>query len=335
MWNLDMLRFIGLGICVEVSSLQSLILDIAVGIYPLLLMILTYIFIDLYDRNLRLLVYFWSPFRRLFALLGNGWDVRTSLIDAFATFFLLSNVKFLNASFDLLAPVKVYQLNATGDLAYSWRLNYDATIPYFGWTHLPYAITAITVCTLFVTLPLLLLILYPFRWFQSFLNLFPFRWYILHTFMDTFQGCYKNGTEPGTRDYRWFASVFFILRFLLFLVGAYTLGSTYFILAPFIVVLTTVFMVQFRPYKDDFEQNTGIYIIFCLILSLIHVCIYGAILGTINGSEATIIVFHSLTGCSILDFRIHNSYHSALDVQHIQEKEGKACWICCTTMILC
>ncbi len=282
-----------LCICLEVTSLQTLVLDLAIGVYPLLLMALTYIIINLYDRNFRLMVYFWKPFRGLFALIGKNWNIRTSLIDAFATFFLLSYVKFLNVSFDFLAPVKVFQFSSTGKLTHSWRLNYDATLSYFGETHLPYAVLALVTCTLLVILPLLLLILYPFRWFQKILNLFPFRWYVLHTFMDTFQGCYKDGTEPGTRDYRWFASVFFILRFLLFIVGIFTLGSSYMVFAPFVLVLTTLFLVQFQPHKENFRNHTSINSTFCLILTLIHASALGAIVESQIGNTTLILVFHA------------------------------------------
>ncbi len=274
-WNLDVLRFLDLGICQEITSLQTIVLDLAIGVYPILLMVLTYIFINLYDHNTRPLVYFWKPFKAAFGLLDRSFDIRTSLIDAFATFFLLSNVKFLSVSYDLLLPVQVYQINSTGHLTHSWRLYYDATVPYFGETHLPYALLGILVVALLVLLPLLLLILYPFRWFQRILNLLPFRWYILHTFMDAFQGCYKNGTEPGTHDYRWFASVFFILRFLLVLVGFLSSESSYPFFAPCVLVLTTVFLLQFQPFKDNLKSNININITFCIILSLNHVCTLG------------------------------------------------------------
>ena len=63
--------------------------------------------------------------------------------------------------------VVVYHLNNTGHWTYSTRLFYDSTLPYFRARHLPYAIVALTVTTLFVLLPVLLLVLYPFRCFQS------------------------------------------------------------------------------------------------------------------------------------------------------------------------
>ena len=111
-WNLDFFRAFDLGICLGTDILQTLSLDIAVGIYPLLLMVLSYVLIDLYDCNFKILVILWKPFLKVFSLFRRNWEIRTSVIDAYATFFLLSNVKFLSVSFDLLVPVKVYQLSS-------------------------------------------------------------------------------------------------------------------------------------------------------------------------------------------------------------------------------
>ena len=88
-------------------------------------------------------------------------------------------------------------------------LFYAGNIKYFGKEHLPYGILAIIVSTVFIILLVALLALYPFVFFQKFLNCIPVRWHILHTFMDSFQGVFKDGTEPGTRDCRWFTAVLF------------------------------------------------------------------------------------------------------------------------------
>ncbi len=101
---------------------------------------------------------------------------------------------------------------------------------YNGPSHRPYFILAIGVLFISVILPVMILMLYPFQWFQKILNLFPVRWYVLHTFVDSFQGFYKNGTEPGTRDCRWFVSVFFIIRLLFFIEAALTRFTLYFLL---------------------------------------------------------------------------------------------------------
>ena len=274
-WNLDFFRTFDIGICLGTDTLQTLSLDIAVGIYPLLLMVLSYVLIDMYDRNFRILVIIWKPFLRVFSLFHRNWEIRTSVIDAFATFFFLSNVKFLSVSFDLLAPVKVYQLSSSNDYSYTWRLYFDATIPYFGETHLPYAILAIVTLLVFVLTPVVLLLLYPFQWFQKLLNALPFRWYILHTFMDSFYGCYKNGTELGTRDCRWFVSLFYIVRILGLIIGLFTLNMIFFIFGSMCLVSFAILMMNIRPFKTDFSHYTDINVIFIILLASCYVTMAG------------------------------------------------------------
>ena len=278
-WNLDFFRSFDLHICLGTDTLQTLALDIVVGVYPLLLMVLTYLLIELHDRNFRPVVTMWRPLGKISGLFRKNWDIRTSLIDAFATFFFLSNIKFMSISFDLLVPVKIYHLNSTGNYTYTFNLFYDATMPYFGQRHLPYGILGLTVLV-FALSPVLLLVLYPFRCFQKFLNLFPVRWYILHTFMDSFHGCYKNGTEPGTRDCRWFASVYFIIRFIFMVLGAYTMTSSFFTICAIGLVLMCLLIVLIQPFKADMQNLTAINVVFVLFLALWYVlAIYIIIVG--------------------------------------------------------
>ena len=265
-WNLDFFRMFDLGICLETSTLFTFSLDLIVAVYPLLMMIVTYLMITLHDRNFRLVVVMWSPFRRIFSLFRDKWDIRSSVIDSFATFFLLSNVKFLSVASDLLFPVQVYQLPSSGNFTYSWRLYHNATIDYFGSTHLPYAILAIVVLVVFVLLPVLILMLYPFRWFQKILNVLPVHWYVLHTFMDSFQGCYKDGTESGTWDYRWFASVFFIVRCIFFLFTTLVPDNSYFPIGCIAFILLALLIYLTNPFKAKVSHYTDIYTMYMLFL---------------------------------------------------------------------
>ena len=162
-------------------------------------MAIIYLLVNLYDKNYRFIIAVWKPFRALFSLFKKNFDVRTSMIDSCATFFYLSSIKILSMIFDLLVPTQVYELHQDG-YNYTFRLYYSGDIEYFGKEHLPYAILAIIVSIVFVVLPLTVLVLYPFAFFQKFLDCIPVRWHILHTFMDAFQGVYKDGTEPDTRD---------------------------------------------------------------------------------------------------------------------------------------
>ena len=113
-WNLDFFRLVysPFSLGPSISTLQILALDYAVAAYPLFLIVATYIVVELHDNDFRIVVWLWKPFRYCFACYScrRQWDIRTSLVDAFATFFLLSYVKFLSVSFDLLIPVYLYIL---------------------------------------------------------------------------------------------------------------------------------------------------------------------------------------------------------------------------------
>ena len=110
-WNLDFFRSFDLGICLGTDTLQTLALDLAIGAYPPLLMLLTYVLIRLYDSNFKPIVVIWKPFQAVFGLFEGKVKTGTSLIDVFCTFFFLTNIKLLSASIDILVPVHVYQLN--------------------------------------------------------------------------------------------------------------------------------------------------------------------------------------------------------------------------------
>ena len=197
-WNLDFFRTIIPDICMNITTLQALALDYAIAIYPLFLIILSYVLIVLYDRDIGLLIYMWRPFHKVFGTFKRNWDIRTSIIDSFTTFFLLSYVKVLSVSSDLLIYIRIHSLDGKSSL----RLFYDPTLHYFGERHLPYAVLALVFLAIFIVLPTLILTLYPFQFFHKFLSLFPLRWHFLHAFVDSFQGCYKDSTEPGTVDCR-------------------------------------------------------------------------------------------------------------------------------------
>ena len=266
-WNLDFFRPFYSDICLGIDLLPTLVLDYVIAVYPLLLMATTYLLINLYDKNYRVFVILWKPFRILFSLFKRNWDIKSSLIDSFATFFLLSNVKFLSVSFDLLAPTRMYKLHK-GGFTQEWVLYYSGNIKYLGKEHLPYAISALIISLLFVILPILLLALYPFAFFQKCLNKFSIRWHILHTFMDSFNGCYKDGTEPGTRDCRWFVAIFLLMRLNMFLVYMFTHTTAYFSLSAIVFLLLVLLIVNIQPFKARVSHYSKVNATFMTFLAI-------------------------------------------------------------------
>ncbi len=101
----------------------------------------------------------------------------------------------------------------------------------------------------------------------------PVHWYVLSTFVDSLQGFYKNGTDPGTRDCRWFVSLFFIIRLLLLIEAALTLGTSFFVFSAMILTILIILMIVIQPYKEDRSHYSIINTIFIIILAIGSSCI--------------------------------------------------------------
>ena len=244
-WNLDFFRALDLGICLDVSSLTVLALDYAVAFYPLLLTAISYFLIELHARNFKIVVIVFKPFYHILTLFRRNWDSKTTVIDAYATFFVLSYVKVLWISADLLTPVRVHSIGNSSNSEVVWALFYDATVGYFDREHLSCAVLALT-CVMVVMVQTLFLCFYQCSCFQKIITCMKLRSHVLLAFTDSFQSCFKDGTEPGTRDYRWFAAVPLLARVVLLLACVIVPDiNLQIVIITGIVVLTAVL----QPYK--------------------------------------------------------------------------------------
>ena len=274
-WNLDFFRIMNHKTCLRSSILLVSVLDLLSGIYPLFLILLTCVGVCLYDSNYKSVRILVKPFSALFRKYRGNFEIKTSLIDAFSTFFLLSNTKLFNVSFDLLIPTKIYTLSSTGEVTTTYRLYLDGDIKYFRGAHIPYGMLAIAVIFVSVILPTLCLILYPLHITQKCITVLPQQWRIvLHIFADTFQGSFKDGTEPGNRDYRWFSVFYFAIRAFLLLVWSFSSTVTYFVLGSITLTLMSMAIVALQPYKENTKHNT-VMPSFLLYLSCIYLCFSG------------------------------------------------------------
>ena len=265
-WNLDFFRLLYSPFCLHphASILQILCLDYVIAAYPLALIIITYTLVTFHYKGCTLVVWFGRPFRWCFAHFRRQWNIRNSLLDAFSTFLLLSYVKFLSVSFDILLPT--FPLNDCGEYQHP-VMYYDGTIEFFGRQHLPYAILALTMLSVFTVIPILLLCLYPCPHFQLFLNKCHLNYQALRALMDIIQGYFKNGTE-GNMDCRYFASVYLMLRVAAYLTltftGTYTLLVSSVILILFFASISLIF-----PYKKNCYNKLDIVLFLIFLLYII------------------------------------------------------------------
>ena len=292
MWNLDPLRSLIPDICLNVSTLQSFALDICLALYPMALMLVSYMLIELYDHNVRCIVFVWKPFRLILRRLRDKWDIRTSVIDSFATFFLLSYIKILNVSTDLMLFTSVYELNSNKS---HYRLFYDSSIKFLHTDHIPYAALSIFLLIVFSIIPTIILILYPFQCFQKCLSYFNIQWHFLHAFVDSFQGCYKDGTEPGSRDLRWFSSYSLLLRMCLLAIYFLTQRAMLIIYVVLLIMVITILLVNFEPYKPSVSHYTTIDVSFLILLSLFFTTLTGNNITISAGQRHLLQVFNGLS----------------------------------------
>ena len=115
-WSLDFFRYAIPPFCVsrEVSDLHVVLLQYVSVFYPLLLVVITYIGIELHARNFYPVVILWKPCHRVFALLRRSIDPRSSIIAAFATFISLALSKVIWIS-TLVIYSSLYSENETSN----------------------------------------------------------------------------------------------------------------------------------------------------------------------------------------------------------------------------
>ena len=261
-WNLDFFRMIYSPFCLHpnISTLQIMFLDYFVAVYPLSLVFLTYWLVKLHDKFQAVQI-LWKPVAWLCTRFHHHWNASNSLIEAFGTFFLLSYVKIINTSFEILMPVQLYNVSGQVVGLYSY---YNGSLKYFGRDHLPYAVLAILMFVIFNLMPLLLLCLYPCRCFQSCLNCCRLNSQVLRTFMDAFQGCYKF--EPY--DCRYWAAFYLFLRIAVLAIFAFTQNGYFTMVTGIIFIPVIALVVVIRPYR----QNVFNAIDTVFLLGFVQVC---------------------------------------------------------------
>ena len=220
-WNLDFFNHLVPPFCISSSltDLHVLLLELISAFYPLSLVILTLVCIELHARNFRPLVILWKPVHRYFANCRRKLDPKSSVIAAFATFVSLSFSKILATVLLAIFPGTYFFISRSGEQVrglYDPSIQGNTTAEY--WKQLvttPYFIPLLIVFII-VQLPALLLLLYPIKAFRRLLTCCgSSRYHTVYVFIDTFQGHYKDGTN-GSRDYRAASSISFLLKILIF-----------------------------------------------------------------------------------------------------------------------
>ena len=253
-WNLDFFRHILPPFCVspELKNMHIVVIDYISALYPLCLICITWIIIQLHFRDFKPVVWLWSKCSCT-CVRDRNHNHSNSLIDVFTTFFLLSFSKLVTTSSKILSPrnAKVYMNNSLSNVH---QLAEDPRIEYFGKEHLLYALISISIIQLIILPPLLLLILYPIKVFR--LLFFKCRFSTrtiasLNIFVEKYYSCYRDGTDGG-KDMRSLASMYFIIRVIAIAIFQSTSLSTSLVLVAVLYGSYGIVVALVRPYKKNY-----------------------------------------------------------------------------------
>ena len=179
------------------SSLNVLALDYLIALYPMTVTVVVFVILELHNHGFKPVMVICRPFQRVFARFRKDRNLRTSLIDAFVTFFVLSTTKLLFVSLNFLVYSNLYTPH--GEIV-GTRLYEDASIEYFGPHHTLFGLLALMVIFLLIFLPVCLLVFYEFRCCQRCLIKTRLKSHVIMDLMHSNQ-YYKDGSD-GSVDCR-------------------------------------------------------------------------------------------------------------------------------------
>ena len=290
-FNLDFFRLFWPPLCMNIKMKFIHIVSFGYisALYPIFLISVTWISIELHGRNFQPLVWLWRPFHRCFVSLRRSWDTRSDIIDAFITFFLLSYSKCMYQTLLLLIPQGVYNYTKTGKLInIHKKVTIDQTVTYGSKDHLVFLIPALVIFVVYNIFPPLMLTLHPHKAFKFCLSKCRLNTFALSIFVDKLQGCYRDGLGEG-QDMRSLSSLYFYLRMAIYLsayiirkilsshrsfAGVWISAGTAFFIVALIIALIKPYKATHMNYLDTFLLSNlalMLYLIAARVPYMIHV----------------------------------------------------------------
>ena len=262
-WNLDFINFLGestlskgyYSICISRSTtpLGAISFWYLIAFYPVLLLIVFYVCIVLYEKGYRCVVLFIRPVHRVLAQFWRMFKIQPSLTHSVASVYTLCFTLLTAVSIKILFPIQHKGKN---------YFFYDGTQRYFEDLHGLACTFALIVLLIQISVTIYLS-LYPFQFFQKFFSKLKFKKDFLVAVTDVFTGPYKDGTD-NSWDYRHFAGIHFALR--LFILPFNYLPALWvaFILQICVYSIIILTLVIFRPYKRNIHTFNEVFLVVSL-----------------------------------------------------------------------
>ena len=292
-FNLDftpfLFNYIPLCISDHMSPLGAISFWYVIGFYPLLLLLLLYIWMTLYHKGFKCVVFITRPFHHCMARFWSMTGIESSFTHSIASIYIFCFTQLTATSFKILS----FNILDNNDAVFF----FDEKQGYFqGWHGLA-GFIAIIVLLFLIILPTLCILFYRFKWFQKLLDCLHLRKPLLITLADVFTGPYKNGTE-NTFDYRFMSGLYLLARIIILSQFIFGYKQYYLIAVPIALIicsfLLAAILLIFRPFNKNLHNFTEfviavfftilcsaiipIYVIFIDITMAFNILIFGIII---------------------------------------------------------
>ena len=212
-WSMNPLKSVIPPFCIneKLTGIHVQLLSLARITYPVVLVIITCILIELHARNYKIIHILWRPFSFILNKINITTVTSDAVVHAFASFILLSNINVLFTWGYVAYGINVGRNDGT---IYKKVLYFDPTVEYFTHKHIEYILIATVPCIFLSLIPSFLLLIYPTRIYRYLSRCLSARKRLAITaFAEALNSCFKDGLN-GTRDYRAFAGIIIMLPIL-------------------------------------------------------------------------------------------------------------------------
>ena len=251
----------------RLSELQVQLLRFLPATFPILLVIVIFVLMELHARNCRVIHTLWKPFSIILDKAAITGVTNNSVIHAFASFIFLAGSYVFTTFTNLFQDVNIYREDGN---RYKHSLLLDPTMELFGYHHIQFIMVSIVPLFIFTLLPSLLYVIYPTRIYEYFSRSISARKRLAITaFTEAVQSCFKDGLN-GTRDYRALPGL--IPVFVLICLVSNEMLTTGFgwstaVGTAFNAMLTGCVLLYLQPFKQAIGNiSTGLH---CMLLSIL------------------------------------------------------------------
>ena len=280
----------------KLTGIDILLFSSLTSSYPIMLVITTWLLMELHSKNYQLIHKLWRPFRFILKKFHNQEISGKAVISAFASFIFLSSTTTMYVVYIMTESVTILS-NTDHEFVYKVGLYFDPETGYKSQKHIIYLMLASIQCIVIVLFPSVLLVVYPTRVYKVLSQrLSPRKQLAITAFAEALNYNFKDGLN-GTRDYRSLAGI--VLSFLpLFCISSNLIDiATYkgynFNISVFMsAALVSLLLGFLRPFKSSSGNFLGpfyfaLFGIFALVQYLWKISLY-------TDTEALKIVFIAL-----------------------------------------